>query len=269
MKKSTTIKIFTIALLLSVMITGTAFADDYYDWERGVIKVSGAAGVPAKTRSPKAAFFKARMRQAARLEASRTFAELMNGVTVDSFDDRTADINVVHTKTVGMLGRIKMQKVSEKFDEYGNCFADFEVPMFGGNDSVAAGLYSANTKPSPFPAPHSAVSAVGNYTGVIIDCRGLNFSPTFFPVINDGSRTIFSCSNLDYATLVKMGSVGYAKDGGNTARAGKNPLVVRAVSYDKDKKCLLLADADADRMLAENARTKFLNHGATVILLNK
>ncbi|MDD6697234.1 LPP20 family lipoprotein [uncultured Selenomonas sp.] len=120
--------------------------------------------------------------------------------------------------------------------------------------------------PATKPATHgsSAASApsgqaIGGYTGLIVDCRGLGLKPAMSPVIkNANGQAIYGYKNLDYDKVVSGGMAGYTTDMSRATRAGSNPLVVKAVSLDNGANPVLSV-ADANRVLIENGATGFLD----------
>jgi len=144
-------------------------------------------------------------------------------------------------------------------------------PYSGGRnyDTTGYGTYDrgSTTPAAPVrrdPAGSSAASApagraVGGYTGLIVDCRGLGLRPVMSPVIKtDNGRPIYGYKNLDSDKVVQNGMAGYVRSESDATRAGRNPLVVRAVAVDAGANPVLSAD-DARRVLIENGASGFLD----------
>ena len=107
----------------------------------------------------------------------------------------------------------------------------------------------------------SGVTATGGYTGLIVDCREKDLQPVMSPTIhNEHGDTIYGDKNLDYDKIIEIGMVSYATDIEDEVveRAGKNPLVVKAVELKKFSSSPVLTDADANRILLENKVAGFL-----------
>ena len=121
------------------------------------------------------------------------------------------------------------------------------------------------------PAASSAAAApkgraVGGYTGVIIDCTGLGLRPVMSPVIKtDSGRPIYGYKNLDSDKIIQNGMASYARSEADAARAGTNPLRLRAVSVDGNANPVLSAN-DANRLLLENNASGFLDATNVVFL---
>lgn len=113
-----------------------------------------------------------------------------------------------------------------------------------------------------------AGKAVGNFTGVIIDCRGLGtLNPVMSPVIkNDSGTPIYGYKNLDSAKVIANGMASYASSIDKATRAGSNPLVLKAVRLEDHNANPVLSTADANRLLIENGATHFLDDTNVVFL---
>lgn len=127
--------------------------------------------------------------------------------------------------------------------------------------STVPSTSTAGTRPTHGSSAASAPSgqAIGGYTGLIVDCRGLGLKPAMSPVIkNANGQAIYGYKNLDYDKVVSGGMAGYTTDMSRATRAGSNPLVVKAVSLDNGANPVLSV-ADANRVLIENGATGFLD----------
>ena len=108
--------------------------------------------------------------------------------------------------------------------------------------------------------------AVGGYTGVIIDCTGLGLHPVMSPVIKaENGRPIYGYKNLDSDKVVANGMASYARSEADAARAGTNPLRLRAVRVDGGANPVLSAN-DANLLLLENSASGFLDATNVVFL---
>ena len=112
-----------------------------------------------------------------------------------------------------------------------------------------------------------AGQAIGGYTGLIVDCRGLGLKPVMSPVIkNANGEPIYGYKNLDSATVIANGMASYTTDLSKATRAGTNPLVAKAVGLDNHNGNPILSVADANRVLIENGATGFLDRTNVVFV---
>ena len=112
-----------------------------------------------------------------------------------------------------------------------------------------------------------AGQAIGGYTGLIVDCRGLGLKPVMSPVIkNANGEPIYGYKNLDSATVIANGMASYTTDLSKASRAGSKPLVVKAVGLDNHNGNPILSVADANRVLIENGASGFLDRTNVVFV---
>lgn len=127
-----------------------------------------------------------------------------------------------------------------------------------------------STKPVRRTVAEYASLAQGNYTGLIVDCRGLDLQPVMSAVIKNSNGTkIYGHKNLDIDKVISIGMADYVDDTENVARAGENPLVVKAVAVEDFNSNPVLAIPDSNRVLIENHATKFLKDLKVVFLFGE
>lgn len=132
-------------------------------------------------------------------------------------------------------------------------------PDTGSTQPIYGEASSASSAPSG--------RAIGGYTGLIVDCRGLNLRPVMSPVIKNAEGTpIYGYKNLNYDKVVSNGMAGYTSDITKAARAGSHPLVVKAVAIADMNGNPVLSVADANRVLIENGATHFLDTASVVFV---
>ena len=114
-----------------------------------------------------------------------------------------------------------------------------------------------------------ASSAEGNYTGLVVDCRGLDLQPVMSPVImNSNGTKIYGHKNLDIDRVIREGMADYADNPQNVSRAGSNPLVVKAHAVENFNSNPVVAIPDSNRILIENHATHFLKDLKVVFLFD-
>lgn len=112
------------------------------------------------------------------------------------------------------------------------------------------------------------------YTSVIVDTLGLGVTRSMAPKIlrEDGSE-VWGTVKVSYDFVADHGIVAYARTIGeaySNARAGDNPLVIRALGRGESAyKCdVVLSGDDAEYLLSENKRTGFLKDFRVVFLVD-
>ena len=140
------------------------------------------------------------------------------------------------------------------------------VPVVPAPQVPAAPAVQAPSVQVP-QSPAATQAAIGGFTGLVVDCRGLGLKPVMSPVIKNAEGTpIYGYKNLDYDRVVSEGMAAYTTDPEKLTRAGSNPLVVKAVSLDNYNGNPVISVADANRVLLENGKTGFLDNLKVVFL---
>ena len=256
------------------------------DWDQAVIRAEGSGVAPTTAYNSVQARLMAR--RAAIVDAYRQLAEQIKGVNVDAtttVQNMMMTNDTVTTKVSALVQGARI--VDEKVLPEGGYSVTLQVPVFGVSNSIASAVLDRPAAYEPFPQPVESVQpsyplrdntgtsaasapagrAIGGYTGLIVDCRGLELNPVMSPVIkNADGAPIYGYKNLDYDKVVANGMAGYTRDIRNAVRAGSNPLVVQAIGVDNHNSNPILSVADANRVLIENGATGFLNTASVVFV---
>ncbi len=289
-------KIFSVlATMLAVLVfsISSVFAADNVNWDNSSVTVTGMGAQPANAVNPAQARMMAR--RAAVADAYRQLAESIKGVNVDAettVENMMVTSDVIRTKVSAMIQGA--QVVSEREIPGGGYEVTMTVPLFGVSNSIAQAVIPQTTVVEPLPAPvpevipsmpagslqggtiiyttidsgkKSPMEAIGGYTGVIIDCRGLGLKPVMSPVIkNDKEIPIYGHKNLNYDKIISDGMVSYASSAGQATRAGSRPLIIKAIRLMDHNANPVISTADANRILIENSSSNFLNETKVVFL---
>ena len=290
-----------VGLMMALIIMSTASALAATNWDSAMVTAEGTGVAPPTAYNS----VQARMlaRRAAIVDAYRQLAEQIKGVNVDAdttVENMMVTSDVVRTHVSALVQGARI--VDEKTLSEGGYSVTLQVSMFGVSNSLAAAVFERPQVKEAFPPvvqkvepsiplpptdygypstpstkpmygkPSSAANApsgraIGGYTGLIVDCRGLGLKPVMSPVIKNTDGTpIYGYKNLDYDKVIENGMAGYVTDISRASRAGTNPLIVRAVSLDNHNGNPVLSLADANRVLIENGATGFLDTASVVFL---
>ena len=277
--------------LLGVLVAAIIFAisatvDAAPNWNTGTIQVTGmGVSNPALARTSAHASMMAR--RAAVADAYRQLAEAVQGVQVDAettVEQMMLTSDIVKTRVSAVIRGARI--VDEGELAGGGYSVTMEIPLFGGAGGLAETVIERPTyvEPIPMPAPdyrppvdytpptipdyQPPRRSSGNYTGLVVDCRGLGtLNPVMSPVIKDESGAkIYGHKNLDYDRIIREGMATYAQDMSQASRAGSNPLIVRAVRLDDLNANPVLSMEDSNMVLYENKSSHFLEDIAVVFL---
>ena len=280
--------------IITMMILLTSVcAEAAVDWNNKFITVKGmGVANPAMATNPAHASMMAR--RAAITDAYRHLAEMVQGVQVDSETTVEQMMLVSDIVKTRLSAVIKGAVIISEQEIAGGYEVTMQLPMFGNN-----GLSTAVITPPPviesFPqhAPEvipsmpadsqtadssgysvagggkrSPMAAIGGFTGLIIDCRGVGaLNPVMSPVIkNVKGVKLYGHENLNYDLVVRDGMVNYATSMNQAGRAGNKPLVLKATRLEDHNANPVVSEADGSRILIENGATGFLNKTAVVFL---
>ena len=289
-------KVFSALMtMLAVMVfsISSVFAADNIDWNNSTVTVIGMGAQPANAVNPAQARMMAR--RAAVADGYRQLAESIKGVNVDAettVENMMLTSDIVRTKVSACIQGAVV--VSEREIPGGGYEVTMTVPLFGVTNSIAQAVIPQPAVVEPLPAPvpevipsipsgslhegtviyavidsgeKSPLEAIGGYTGVIIDCRGLGLKPVMSPVIkNEKGISIYGHKNLNYDKIVADGMVSYASSASQAGRAGSHPLIIKAISLMDHNANPVISVADANRILIENSSSNFLNETKVVFL---
>ena len=292
--------------------------DGSIDWTRGVLKVTGTGAAPAKG---SVAQKRLMARRAAIADGYRQFAELINGVRVDSetiVRDFVTESDTIRTQVSALVKGARMGDTRYMSD--GSVEVDMMLDLYGHNSlssvmqpSITADYAQATPAPratarperpepvsTPMPEPvrtpvpqavktpvppiqigtpdtpyePSAPETGNGYTGVIIDCKGLNVAPGMSPSIVDanGKEVYIGDRPIDPDMVVNIGIVGYMRSVGearSSSRVGKNPLVLRAArAGGKTRVDAVLSNQNAQILKQADTGRSFLSDAKVVFVID-
>ena len=269
-------------LLVAIIFSVSTQVNAAPNWNTNTIQVTGTSIFPPNSLNKNHALMQART--GARMDAYRQLLEVVQGINVDAestVEQMMLTSDVVRTKVSGIIRGARV--VSEE-EIPGGVAVTLELPLFGGSGSLAETVIPRPQiiDPIPTPAPdyrppvdynpptvpdYTPTYSSGHYTGLIVDCRGMDINFVMSPVIKDANgRKIYGHTNLDYDRIIREGMASYAQSMGQASRAGSNPLIVRAIWLDDLNANPVLSKEDADMVLYENKSAHFLDDIAVVFL---
>lgn len=207
------------------------------------------------------------MRRIAVMDAYRYLAEQVDTlyVSAETTVKNLRDLDdVINSKVDAALRGAKVISVKREAD--GSFHAIVRMSLYGSNQSLAAAVLKEDVAIEEIPKPVFVnTRSEINYTGLIIDCHGLNLSTAITPAIKSvGGVEIYAYKNVGYQTTVERGMIEYS-DSMDSTRAGISPLVVKAVKLSGA--CdVIVSDEDANKILHANQISNILTNCAVVLL---
>lgn len=108
------------------------------------------------------------------------------------------------------------------------------------------------------------------YTGLIIDCRRLDLKTAMSPVVLDShGDKLYGDVIKDYDAVTDKGAASYARgfyDKKAIARAGSNPVILKAVRLEKSGTCPVISQSDRMLLIYSNYKNNYLAKGAVVFV---
>ena len=266
----TKLKVEVTALAILLLIAGSAYGQVYQgevDWGEQIIRATGIGAPnprwPEKAQRPGAL-------KAARNDALRNVLETVKGINLSSettVHNFMTESDIIRTNVEGVLSKFVV--VAERYLEDGTVEVDVEVPLSGAftNALMPREMFSerrefASGRPSNI-----------QYTGLIVDARGLELRPAMAPRILDGAgNEIYGTGYVSREYAIEVGIAGYSKSLGaarEDVRVADNPLVVKGVAASGSNKAdVIVSDGDAAAIHAAARNLNFLDQCKVMIVVD-
>jgi len=237
----------------------------WVNWDRQVIKAVGHGILPGDAENEAQARLMAR--SAAIADAYRNLAMVTKGVRV------TGETYVKNFITESDEVRLKIEgfiRGAEIVSEKQLSDRSFEVIMQAplvGEDGLLAGIASE------VPCEGQPASETdGEFTGLLIDARGLGVKPAMSPkVYDEDGKEVYGTVKCTPDFAIEVGIAGYPRSMDQalkSPRIGAHPLVVKAPRRGpKFATDIILSNADAERIRNADAKSGFLGKCGVSILL--
>jgi hypothetical protein len=263
------------------------------DWENRVIYAVGDGVMPPDAVSPAQA--RVRAKRAAIDDAYGRMIETAHKVRVDAESTTRDFINenrVVHTKVTEMVRHAEVEEIKQ-FDD-GSFQVKMKMPMDGAEGLSASLLPTqinkvrkvrviSHTKKgtiSPASASSSTeavqeatVQKALNYTGLIINAKGLGAKPAMYPrILDESGNSVYDVASANPNATIEEGLTGYRKSidaAKQVARVGNNPLIIKATKisgkYNAD---IIVADSDAHKIFQADSKGGILGEAKVVVVID-
>ena len=109
------------------------------------------------------------------------------------------------------------------------------------------------------------------YTGIVVDARGIQFSPAMAPVIVDEKiREVYGSAFVSREFAVQQGMAGYSRDmqtAGQDPRVSGNPLMVKGLgTLENSPSTIIISNADASKIKSTSEHISFLKRCRVMIV---
>lgn len=257
------------------------------NWDSGFVTAKGIGVPPANAVSLAQA--RAMAIRAATVDARRNLLSVIKGVQIDSTTTVQNAMVTDDTVVERIRGYLQNSQVLDTaYMSDGSVEVVVGMNMRGGIASAVLPPVSAfgsnggapvppmpsvaDPEPAPAPEPQQPEMTQQNFTGLLVDARGLSARPAMSPkVLDESGNEVYGSASVSREYAIQQGMAGYAKDVDKAAgnpRIAATPLVIKAVSVNgKAKTNLVISDADAAQ-LRSMQDTEFLTQCRVMIVLD-
>ena len=238
------------------------------NWTGKVITVTGS-GSPNLKGGAVPAQLRLQTERAAELDAYRKILEIVKGVQVNSKQTIGAQMQASPEVSAKVEGLIKgMRRIDTKYYSDGGVDVIVQFPLDG---SLTQAVIPSDTKPVAAEAPKVQAQAPGSqqYTGLVVDARGLKLVPALAPrIVDESGKELYDASKIDPVTLKSAGGIAYVLNVDSAKKNNRvtdNPLIIKAAKIAEGGKCdLVIAKEDAAKLDGKD----FLNKGRVVVIVD-
>ncbi len=242
------------------------------DWSEGVVRVTGTGAPPDRGTASQRRLMAER---AAIADAYRQLAEALNGVRVDAetiVKDYITESDTVRLKVSAMIRGA--QKIDRRFLSDGSIEIDMVLKLYGqqGLSGILQPQKNA-APPPPVPEKIKPDSNPGDYTSVIVDCRGLGLQAAMSPALlnQSGGELYLGHLPVDPDFVIDKGIIAYStslNEARRHERAGNLPLIVKAIGISGNFKAdAVLAEKETALVLGLEAKNKILSQSHVIFVL--
>jgi len=246
------------------------FDNGEIDWSTAMVTVKGMG----RYADSGTKYYKRQMaKRAATLDAYRNLAVIINGVRVDSetiVENYATRSDKIKTEVSAFIKDARVINV-EYNDEEEIAEITMLMPLLGENG--LADIIFPEILPKIEPKQEAAKKP--NYSGLIIDARGLGVVPAMSPKIIDskGNELYGTFEIIDPDYVIEYGIIGYnetLEDAKKNPRIGSNPIIIEGqkAAGDREFECdVIVGIEDANKVRKANNADKFLQNCQVVLII--
>ena len=257
-------------------------AQGQINWSAGLLISSGVAAPPAKKEAKDPQVLE-EARTQARALALQHMRDLVLNTRVDSLNlvGSIASRNDIMMAKVESL--VKSAKaVRQEYLSDGTVEVVMQMPLYGGFSQLVLPeeikqietiktVSNGNGKPENVLQESRADIEAETYTGIVVDARGIQFSPAMAPVIVDEkTREVYGSAFVSREFAVQQGMSGYSRDmqaAGRDDRVSGNPLMVKGLgTVENSPSTIIISNADASKIKSASEHISFLKKCRVMIV---
>jgi hypothetical protein len=211
--------------------------------------------------------------RAARDVALRNALELIKGIQMNSsttVENFMVQSDQIRTSVEGYIRKFEASEpryMSDKTIEI-----TVTIPM---DAALAEAVLPSSIQAQPLASvPAVQVAKAQNFSGLIIDARGMGAIPALVPkILDEDGKEVYGSAYVSREWAVKWGMAGYAKTPQQAAglrdRIGTTPGMIKAVKATGASRCdLVISNRDALEVRAAAKSMKFLSDCRVIIIVD-
>lgn len=240
------------------------------DWSEGVIRVTGS-GTPLDNSSSTQSRLVAERKATA--NAYLSLIQAVNLIRVNSdalVKDYTDDDPTVMSYVNSLIKGA--QKMDQRYLDNGKIEVDLMVKLYSVH-GLSGVLQPQKHAAPPLPAALEPETDPGDYTGVIVDCRGLGLEPAMSPAIMSqaGGEVYLSNLNVNPTFVIDEGVVGYAhslEQARQLKRIGDHPLIIKGTSATGTFRTdVIISEDDTKQLLGLDQNSHLLKDAKIIFVM--
>jgi len=254
------------------------------NWSAGIFKSGGVGAPPAKSEKKSSEELQQALNHA-RTRALKNMLEIVLGTRVNSFGSvgsiaSADDIIMAKVETLVKGAKaIKQEYLSDgtvevtlQMNMHGG-FAQFVLPEEIKQIEPIKTVSPENSPSTEEPQDTGSASAAEIFTGLVVDARGIQFSPAMAPVIIDEKdREVYGSAFASREFAVQQGMSGYSLDiqtANQNPRVAGNPLTVKGLrTADNLVSTIVISNADASKIKGASEHLSFLKKCRVMIVVD-
>lgn len=246
------------------------FGNAAVNWSEGYVHVTGIGNPPDRGEAVQRRLSAER---SATADAYRQLAQAIYGIRVNSdtlVRDYVSESDAIKSYVNALIKGA--QKMDQRYLDDGTIEIDFAVKLYS-NSGLSGVLQPQKHVVPPPPVTIEAGEAKEEYTGIIVDCRGLGMDPAMSPAIvsQNGGELYLGQLEVKPEFVINEGIVGYAHSllqARQYKRVGNKPLIIKGMSavgnFHTD---VQISEADTKLLLALDKSGKLLQDAKVVFVL--
>lgn len=247
-----------------------SFGSVSIDWSEGTIKVTGVGSPPDRGEAVQKRLMAERMATA---DAFKQLEKIIAEIRVNSetlVRDYTSESENLKTYVNALIKGA--QKMDQRYLDDGSIEVDLTVKLYS-NAGLSGVIQPQKHVVPPIPVSLKADDKADEYTGIIVDCRGLGLEPAMSPAILSISGGELYLGELEIKPdfVINEGVVGYAHSlvqARQIKRVGLKPLVIKGLNatgtFSTD---VVVSEVDTKQLLSLNEKFKLLQDAKVVFVL--